>query len=278
MAKSIGSAVISFGLVSVPVKFYTACASEAVSFNMLTPKGNRVKQKLVDSVTGEEVTHADCDKGYEVAKDEFVRITKDELKALEAECESKAVEILEFVPQESVDLLHVEKSYYLGPDKGGEKGYLLLAETMAEMKRVAVAQWNARGKEHLVVLQSYRGGLVIHQMYYATEIRDFDEIKVATKAPISDAEKSMARALLQTLTSDAFDQTKYKDHYVERVKKAIDDKVSGGVIKTATVETPKGGGVVDLAALLAKSLEQRQAKGGGAPAATPASAKGKGGK
>jgi DNA end-binding protein Ku len=257
--RSIGSAVITFGLVSVPVKFYTACASESVSFNMLTPKGNRIKQKLVDSVTGEEVTHADCDKGYEVAKDEFVRITKDELKALEAECEAKTVDITEFVEASSVDPLYVEKSYYLGPDKGAEKGYVLLAEVMATKNRVAVAQWNARGKENLVVIAPYKGGLVLHQMYYASEVRPFDEIKVATKSPISAPEREMAGKLLDSLTTEKFDPSKYKDHYVERVKKAIEDKVTSGSIKTATVEVPKAS-VLDLMAVLKASLEKTAAE------------------
>jgi len=255
MARSIGSATITFGLVSIPVKFYTACSSEAVSFNMLSPKGNRIKQKLTDSVTGEEVTHADCEKGYEIAKDEYVRITKDELKALEAECEAKTVDITEFVENVSVDPLYVEKSYYLGPDKGAEKGYLLLAEVMTERKRVAVAQWNSRGKENLVVIAPYKGGLILHQMYYASEVRPFDEIKVATKTPISEAERSMAGKLLDSLSAEKFDPSKYKDHYVERVKKAIEEKVTSGSIKTsAIVEVPKAS-VLDLMAVLKASLE-----------------------
>ncbi len=266
MAKSIGSAVITFGLVNVPVKFYTACASEAFSFNMLTPKGNRVRQKLVDSVTGEDVTHDQCDKGYEYAKDNYVRITKDELKALEAATENKAVEIVEFVPSIDVDLLQVEKTYYVGPDKGGEKGYLLLADTMAAMGRVAVAQWTARGREHLVVIRPYKGGLALHQMYYSTEVRPFDEIKVATKSPISDAERGMARKLVDSLSTDGFDPAKYTNHYVERVREAIEAKVNGGGIKIAASPAPAAP-VADLAALLAKSLEDAATKKGKSAAA-----------
>lgn len=255
MPRSVGSATITFGLVSIPVKLYTACSSEAVSFNMLTPKGNRVKQKLTDSVTGEEVTHDQCDKGYEVAKDEFIRITKDEMKSLEAECEAKTCDIIEFVPAPSVDLLQVEKSYYLGPDKGAEKGYALLSEAMAASNRIAVAQWNARGKEHLVTVRPYKGGLVMHQMYYATEVRPFEEVKPTATKPVSDAEKNMALKLVESLSVAAFEPTKFEDHYVARVKKAIDEKVAGGSFKTAATEAPKMGSVLDLTALLAKSLE-----------------------
>jgi DNA end-binding protein Ku len=263
MPKSTGSATITFGLVSIPVKFYTACSSEAMSFNMLTPKGNRVRQKLVDGVTGEEVDRASCNSGYEVAKDEYVTITKDELKSLEAECESKCVEITEFVP--SFDPIYVEKTYYLGPDKGAEKGYLLLSEAMEKTGRVAVAQWNARGKEHLVTIAPYRGGLVLHQMYYATEVRPFDEIKCATKTPISNAERNMAQKLLDSLATDAFDPSKYKDHYVERVRKAIEEKVNSGVIKTAgdSPAASAGASILDLTALLEKSLAANADKKGG---------------
>jgi DNA end-binding protein Ku len=270
MPKATGSATITFGLVSVPVKMYTACASESVSFNMLTPAGNRVKQKLFDAVSGEEVTHADCDKGYEVAKDVLVRITKEELKGLEAECESKAVEIAEFVDAASVDLLQVEKTYYLGPDKGGDKGYLLLAETMGTTGRVAVAQWNTRGKENLVVIRPYQGGLLLHQMYYANEVRPFDEIKVTGKAVVSAAERDMAVKLLDSLTTGTYDPTKYTDHYVERVKKAIEEKQASGTIKTSAVAESVGAVVIDLAALLAKSLENAADKKGKAPAGKPA--------
>ena len=272
MARSTGSATITFGLVSIPVKFYTACSPEAVSFNMLTPKGNRVKQKLVDSVTGEEVTQADCNKGYEVSKDTYVTITKDELKALEAECESKTCDIIEFVPAASVDLLQVEKSYYLGPDKGADKGYMLLAEAMAGSNRVAVAQWNARGKENLVVVRPYNGGLVLHQMYYATEVRPFEEVRPTAKPNVSDAERNMALKLVESLSVGAFDSTKYKDGYVERVKKALDDKANGGVIKTSATEPAKGATVTDIASLLAASLEAAAGKMKGAadPKAKPA--------
>jgi DNA end-binding protein Ku len=253
--RSTNSATITFGLVSIPVKFYTAAASEAVSFKMLTPDGHTVKQKLTDAVTGAEVTHDQCDKGYEVAKDNFVRITKDELKALEVESESKTCDIVEFVPAPTVDLIAVEKSYYLGPDKGAEKGYALLSEAMANTNRMAVAQWNSRGKEHLVTIRAYKGGLVLHQMYYATEVRPFEECKPTVTKPVSDAERNMAGKLVEALSVAAFDPSKYEDHYVARVKKAVDVKVSGGTFKTATSEAPKGATVIDMASLLAASLE-----------------------
>jgi DNA end-binding protein Ku len=253
--RSTGSATITFCLINIPVKLYTpVSASEGVKFNQLTPKGNRVRQKTFDAVSGEEVAYDQLDKGYEVAKDEFIRITKDELKALDAECESKTVDISEFVDAKTVDALFVEKSYYLGPDKGAEKGYALLAESMTEQGKVAVAQWNARGKEHLVTIRPYRGGLVMQQMYYANEVRSFDEVKPTATKPVSDAERNMANQLITTLSTAAFDPSKFKDSWTERVKAAIEEKKASGVIKTSATAPATVSNVVDLSALLAASL------------------------
>ena len=262
MARSVGSATITFGLVSIPVKLYTACSAEGVSFTMLTPKGNTVKQSYRDAVTGEEVAQGDCHKGYQLTKDQIVPITKDELKALEAECESKTVDIIEFVPASSVDLLQVEKTYYLGTE-GAEKGYLLLAEAMAAKNAIAVAQWNSRGKENLVTIRSYNGGLVMHQMFYANEVRPFEEVKPTSRSAVSDAERNMAVKLVESLEAKAYDPTKFKDGYVERVKKAIEEKVAageGGTFKTASTESAPVAKVVDLASLLAASLDAASAK------------------
>jgi DNA end-binding protein Ku len=266
--RSTNSGTISFGLVSIPVKFYTSASSQGVAFNLLTPKGgNRVQQKNFDSVTGEEVTFADCDKGYEVAKGEYVRFTKDELKSLEAECEAKAIDITEFIPVASFDPIAIEKTYYLGPDKGADKGYVLLSQAMTESGRVAVAQWNSRGKEHLVVIRPYKEGLVLHQMFYANEIRDFSEIEVALRQPISPQEHKMALKLLSTLSSDEFDPSQYEDSYTARVKKAVEDKLSGGTIKAAPADAVKVGSILDIGDLLERSLVSVKPKAKKAPKA-----------
>src|SRR3989304_2130269 len=170
MPRATASGTVSFGLVSIPCKFYTACSSESVQFKMITPKGNKVKQKIFDAVTDEEVERNACLKGYEHVKDQFVTFTSEELEALESE-RNNLIDINEFVPLASVDLLAVEKSYYLGADKGGDKGYLLLAKTLETTGKVAVGRWDARGKEQLVILRPYNGGLLLHQMFYTNEVR-----------------------------------------------------------------------------------------------------------
>jgi len=256
MARSILSATLTFGLVTIPVKLYTAASSENVSFNMLTPAGNRVKQHYTDSVTGDPVEQRDCLKGYEVAKDQYVSFTADEIKALEAE-KDKCMNIREFVDADSIDLAQVEKSYYLGPDKGGDKAYTLISETMKAMGKVAVAQWSARGKEQLVIIRPYRGGLILHQMFYAAEVRDFDEIGFA-KITISDEERNMAAQLLTALTTGKFEPSKYEDGYVARVKAAVERKVAG--IPAPEVKSAPAPSVIDLMAALKASIDAAQAK------------------
>ena len=149
-ARAISSGTISFGLVAIPIKLYTAASSEQVRFNMLHSKcGGRVKQQYICPVDNEVVERDATVKGYEYTRGQFVRFTDEEIKALEAE-RSNSVEITEFVPLASVDFVQVEKSYYLGPDKGGDKPYQLLGECMRKKGVVAVGRWASRGKEQLV--------------------------------------------------------------------------------------------------------------------------------
>src|SRR5437773_2609963 len=170
---SIGSGTISFGLVSIPVRLYTATASAGVSFNLLHAKcGSRIRQQQFCPVCREVVDRAGLVKGYEFQKEEYVRFTDEELRALEGEA-SKMIDIAEFVPLSRVDPVYFERAYYLGPDKGGEKAYRLLAEAMARTDRVALAKFVMRGKESLVLIRPAQGGLILHTMCFADEIRDF---------------------------------------------------------------------------------------------------------
>ena len=253
--RSINSAKIMFGMVSVPVKIYTAAKAETVAFHMLTPNGNRVEQKLQDAVTKEQVEYADCDRGYEVTPDKCLRFTKEELKTLDANCEAKEIVIGEFVDEESLDPISIEKSYYLGPDKGGAKGYSLLSEVLKCKHKVAVAQWNSRGREHLVVIRPYKNGLVLHQMFYSTEVVRFDEIDFNEVKPLSDSERKAACKLLLAMSSDIFDSSKYSDGYQARVKKAVETKLGGGTIVATAIKSDKGSSSDDFAALLEKSVE-----------------------
>jgi DNA end-binding protein Ku len=253
MPRAVSSAVLSFGLVSIPVKLFTSASAEGVKFSMITRAGNRVKQKWVDAVTGEEIAQGDCNKGYEYSKDEFVVFTKDEVTALEAE-KSPSMEIREFIPATAFDALMVEKSYYLGPDKGGDKGYVLLSKTMKKTGKVAVARYNSRGKEHLIIVRPYQDGLVMHQMYYSDEVRNFGEVEeMVAKVSFHDAEVDMATKLVEALSAEAYEPEKYNDGYVARVKVAVDQKIAGETVSVAAPAAKSN--VVDLMAALKASLE-----------------------
>lgn len=248
--RSISSATLSFGLVSVPVKIYLSASAETVSLCMVTPAGNKVKQKYVDSITGAPVEYAECGRGYEVEKGTLVRFSKEELAVLDSE-NANSMEIKEFIPAESFNVFQVEKSYYLGPNKGGDKSYYLLNQVMKKQGKIAVAQWSNRGREHLVLVRPYEGGLVMHQMFYASEMRDFGEVPAA-KAQVMEAEERVACMLVEALSSKDFEPQKYEDNYAKRVKEAVAKKQEGLTL-TAPVKTQAD--TTDLLAALKASIE-----------------------
>jgi DNA end-binding protein Ku len=204
-------------------------------------------------------------RGYEFAKDQYVRINDEELKSLEGEA-SKVIDIAEFVPLDQVDPIYFEKTYYLGPDKGGDKAYRLLAETMAKANRVAVARFIMRGKESIVLVRPAQDGLMLHTMYFADEVRDFGEIDKGKSAKIAEREGELARKLIDELSTDEFNPAQYKDEYRERVLEMVNQKVEGKEITAASPEAPRSQ-VIDLMDALKESLAKRAA---GVPRKPPA--------
>ena len=269
-AHSIGSGTISFGLVSIPVKLYTAASSGNVSFNLLHAKcGSRIKQQTFCPVCNETVERGALVKGYEFQKDQYVRFADEELKALEGEA-SKVIDIAEFVPLPSVDPIYFEKTYYLGPDKGGEKPYRLLADAMAKSDRVALATFVMRGKESLVLIRPSQDGLMLHTMYFADEVRDFGEIEKGKSVKLRDGELQLAERLIDELSHEEFKPEQYHDDYRNRVLDLVNSKVEGKEI-TAQAPEAQRAQVIDLMDALKQSLARR---GGGeeAPAAKAAPA------
>ena len=286
---SLGSGTISFGLVSIPVKLYSAAVSQNVAFNMLHAKcGSRIKQQTFCPVDQTTVERNELVRGYEFAKDQYVRVTDEELKSLEGE-DSKVIDIAEFVPLDQVDPIFFEKTYYLGPDKGGDKAYRLLAETMAKANRVAVARYIMRGKESLVLIRPAQDGLMLHTMYFADEVRDFGEIEKGKSAKIAEREGELARKLVDELSTDEFKPDQYKDEYRERVLEMVNKKVEGKEVTLAASEAPRSQ-VIDLMDALKESLAKRAAgiprkppvkvveKGARPAAAPPAARRAQGGK
>jgi len=268
---SIGSGTISFGLVSIPIRMYTAASSGGVAFNQIHQKcGGRVRQQLICPTDNEVVERSALVKGYEFAKDQYVQFTDEELKALEGEA-SKMIDIAEFVPLAQVDPIYYEKTYYLGPDKGGEKAYRLLAEAMTKAGRVALAKYVMRGKENLVLIRPSKGGLMLHTMYFADEVRDFGEVDKGEDAKLKPGELELAERLVGELTTDSFKPEKYEDEYRMRVLEAVEAKVEGKEVTSLAPQAQRAQ-VIDLMDALKQSLGKR-GSGKGAEAVPAGGAK-----
>ncbi len=261
-ARAMSSGVISFGLVNIPVKVYSANdSSNRISFNQLhAERKTRLKQQMYDPETGEIVPKDKIVKGFEYAKDQYVVFSEEELDALEL-ATSKAMNITEFVPLASVDPLYFESGYYLGPDKGAERAFKLLGAALLDMKSAAIAQWVTRGKQNLVLIRPLGPGLVLQQLRYQDEVKVQGEVPIPD-ATITDAELQLARQFISQLAKDKFDPAQYHDEYREKLKGLIDQKVKGEVITLTPAPAPVAK-VVDLMEALKASL----ARSGGAPAA-----------
>lgn len=254
-ARSIASLTVSFGLVSIPVKLYSATqATSGFSFNLLhkPPCGSRLRQQYICAKEEVVVPRDDMVKGYEFAKDQYVTFTPDELKELE-EKGTKTVEISEFVPESAIDPVYYDKAYYLAPDKGGAKPYSLLAESMKQSKRCAVARWAARGKQYIVQLRAVEGGLVMQQLLYATEVRPMSEVEIDT-TPVRDNELKLAMQLIDQISSDVFDPSQYQDDVRKRIEEAVQKKVEGEQIAVSVEPEKEGAQVIDLMEALRASL------------------------
>jgi len=262
---SIGSGNISFGLVSIPIKMFSAASAGGVSFNQLHQKcGGRIKQQQICPTCNEVVERSALVKGYMFAKDQYVQFTEEELEKLEGEA-SQMIDIAEFVPLAQVDPIYFEKTYYLGPDKGGEKAYRLLADAMMAAGRVALAKFVMRGKENLVLIRPSQQGLMLHTMYFADEIRDFGEVDKGEDAKLKPGELELAQRLVNELTSEAFTPEKYTDEYRVRVLEVVEAKVEGKQVTSLAPQAQRAQ-VIDLMDALKQSLGKRGSGAGGVAA------------
>ncbi|MFW6067066.1 MAG: Ku protein [Myxococcota bacterium] len=253
-ARAVGSGTISFGLVSIPIKLYVAASPQNVRFNQLHAEcGSRIKMQMYCPVCDKTLERDDIVKGYEYARGQYVRFDEEELKALEAE-KTHSLDIVEFVPLASVDLVQVDKSYYLGPDKGGDKAYRMLSEAMERTGKVAVGRFWTRGKEQLVLVRPYKEGLLLHYLYYADEVRDFAEVDRGDDVKYRPGELEMAEQLVEQLSTEGLDASKFRDEYRDRVMQAVEQKVAGEEV-TMAPEPPQAQ-VVDLFEALKASLDK----------------------
>ena len=270
-ARSIASLSLSFGLVSIPVKLYSATESSAsVRFNMLDKDGARLKQQYVSEKDQHVVERAEMVKGYEFEKDRFVIFQPEELKALQ-ESPSHTIDIVAFIPDKAVDPIFYDKAYFLAPDKRGGKPYNLLMQAMRESGRVALAKWAWKAKQYVVQVRPAEDGLVLQQLLYADEVRSMKDLDIE-KVQVSPAELKLAMQLIDQISTDSYDPTMFEDEEKKRILAAIDEKIAGKQIVANEPHEPASSGaqVIDLVEALRASLS----KGGGAAAksAKPASA------
>ncbi len=273
-ARSLASLTLSFGLVNIPVKLYSATESSgSVRFNLLTSEGSRVRQQYVAEKTGKVVERADMVKGYEFEKDHFVLFTPEELKALDEQA-SPVIDIVAFVPEKSVDPIYYDRAYYLAPDKRGGKPYALLAEAMRRSGRCALARWTFHGKQYVVQVRPSEDGLVLQQLLYAEEVRSMHDLGIE-KTTVTPAELQLALQLIEQISQDAYDPGQFKDEERGRILEAIDRKIAGKkVVASSRAEAGEAGSaqVIDLMDALRASIGK---KGTTAPdtASPPAAAK-----
>jgi DNA end-binding protein Ku len=276
-ARSIGTATISFGLVSVPVEVYSTGESAAsVSFNMLHKDcGTKLKQQYICPKHEVVVDRENTVKGREFAKGQYVTFTPEELKALDEKA-TNSIDVIQFLPLASVDRLYLDRAYYLGPGKGGDKAYRLLAEALKKTGRAGLGQYAARGRQHLVLLRPRDGVLVMEQLYYADELRSPKEVPLG-EGEVKPAELNLAVQIIEQGATEEFHPEQYQDTVRERVLEAIQKKVEGQEI-TSEPEPEKGGKILDLMEALKASLAKGEKKEAEVKAERPAKKKAAGGR
>lgn len=275
MARPIANGQIAFGLVSIPVKLFSAAeSSEKISFNMLHKDcGTRVQQQLFCAKDERTIDRSETVKGYEFSKGQYVLFNEEELKALE-EKSTQQIEITEFVKSDQIDPIYFAKPYYLGPEKNGSRAYSLLARALQETGRWAVAKYAARGKGYVVVIRPLGKGLVMQQLYYPNEIRNIDELDLGD-TEVKENELKMAIQLAEMSASDEFHPEMYKDEVSDRVRSLIQKKVEGQEITASEEEEPKAQ-VIDLMEALRRSLGGSQSKPAAKAETAPAKSASKG--
>ena len=283
MARAIWSGSISFGLLNVPVKLYSAVSKQTIRFKELTKDGSRVRHKRVAEDSGKEVSYDDIVKGYEFAPDQYVTVTRDELSELDPK-KTRAIEIQDFVELDDIDPIYFEQPYYLGPDKGAAKAYALLTKAMNDSRKVAIARFVLRNKEHLAAIRPMGDVLTMATMRFHDEVtspEDLDGDLFAEEKPgkPDERELQMAKQLIESLTTD-FEAERYEDQYREQLLEMLEQKAAGKEIVSAETEEPKPTKAPDLMAALEESLNavrgeeaKTDAKGNGGAKAKPKSKK-----
>jgi DNA end-binding protein Ku len=254
MAASVWKGHLTFGLVSFPIRLFSAARSETISFNLLHKEDHsRIKQMIYCQAEDKPVPRSELVKGYEYEKDHYVEIDDEDIKKV-APKTAKVMEILEFVKSDQVDPVYLESSYYMAPDEGGEKPYALLFQALRESAYYALAKVAMHNREHIIILRPGAKGILSHTMYYQDEIRQVEEFRTDTSL-VKEKELAMAKMLISSLEAD-FEPQKYRDTYRENLQKMIEDKIEGKKV-VATPETHVAP-VIDIMEALKKSLAEKR--------------------
>jgi DNA end-binding protein Ku len=276
-ARAIWKGSISFGLVNIPIQVFSATQKEEyTSFNQLCDKGHKIKYKKWCPVEEREVPWSEIKKGYEITKNNYVVIEKQDLDRIKLKT-NNTIEIKEFIKSEEFDPIFIEKNYYVGPDPGkkkteaSSKAYSLLVKILNETNKVAIGKVVLREKEHLIALRAYQRGLVMHQLRYLDEIRPMDEIgNLDSLQKVDSKEISLGKTLVENLTTEKFDPGRYSDSYAKELEKLIEAK-SKGLNVTINEEEEKVEETTDILEALKASLKVK----GKSPTSTAVKAKGK---
>src|SRR5579872_3258065 len=254
MASSVWKGHLTFGLVSFPVRLFSAARAETISFNLLHKEDHsRIKQVIYCQAEDKPVPRSELVKGYEYEKDHYVEIDDEEIKKV-APKTAKVMELLEFVKAEQVDPIYLESSYFMAPDEGGDKPYALLFEALSETKYFGVAKIAMHNREHIVILRPDGKGMMLHTMYYADEIRKVDEYRTDA-SQVKEKELALAKMLIESLAAD-FEPEKYHDTYRENLQKLIQAKLEGQ--KVVATPTQHIAPVIDIMEALKKSLAEQK--------------------
>ncbi len=277
MARAIWTGSISFGLLNVPVRLYSAVARRGISLREIRESDNaRIRHRRVAEGTDEEVPYEKIVKAYEITKDRYIPISKEELESL-APQKSRAIEVQDFVDLEEIDPIYFDSPYYLGPAEGAERAYSLLAKAMEDSGKVAIARFVFRNKEHLAALRPGDGVLTLTTMRFADEVvppAELDDVLPGEQPKIPKREVAMAEQLIESLTRK-FDPTAYRDEYREQLLAMIERKAAGEEIVTAPTEEPEETKAPDLMAALEQSIAAVKEKRGGEAKAPKPKAKAK---
>lgn len=256
--RSIWSGAISFGLVNIPVKIYSAVAQQEINFDMLDKKDmSPIRYARISKSSGKEVDYKDIVKGYEHQKGSYIVVTEKDFEKASPE-KSKTIDILDFAKEEEIDSIYFEKPYYLEPDKGAAKAYTLLLKALQKSKKVAIAQFMIRNRERIGVLKPMGDIIILNQIRYHSEIKDHKDITIPKVDKLSNQEIEMALKLIDQLTRE-FKPEEYKDNYVESIKKVIEAKAKGKEIKAAPAKKSTKE-VKDLMSVLKESLKANRKK------------------